>query len=239
MYADIAILDDNQEDAYRVRDLIFNIRGNWHVDQYSEGRKLIEAVENGASYDLLLLGICLREENGVDTAKKLRMLVPQVPVVFITSSREHAVEAYSMDALHYIVKPVCQEDVVEVFRRLNNAPEPRHILVIRVDRTLTVLYQDEIIRVESHGHNTVITCINDTSYSIWKPYREIDELLDDSFVRIKKGVTLNMRRISRMTARDCTSADGRIYLLRREDAAEIRERYRAFSEAAQKKRQRP
>ena len=231
MYADIAILDDNQEDSLLIQDMIFNIQGNWHVDQYTEGKKLIEAVESGKNYDLLLLDIYLKSENGIEVAKELQRMIPDTPVVFITISREHAVEAYSMEALHYIVKPIRQEDLVEVFRRLNHKPEPRHVLAIQIDRSLTILFQDEIIRVESHGHSTAISCINDTAYSIWKPYREIDGLLDDTFIRVKKGVTLNMRYISRMTNRDCTTRDGKTYLLRREQTKEIRERYFSFVEA--------
>ena len=231
MYADIAILDDSQEDIFQIQDLIFNTRGNWHVDQYTKGQKLLEAVESGRKYDLLLLDIYLKAECGIEIAKKLRSLIPKAPIVFITNSRDHAVEAYSMDALHYIVKPVRQEDMVEVFRRLNSKPEPRHILAIQIDRTLTVLYQDEIIRVESHGHSTAISCTNGTAYSIWKQYGEIDELLDNTFIRVKKGVTLNMRHISRMTNRDCTTRDGFSYLLSRERAREIRERYFSFVEA--------
>ncbi len=236
MYVDIAILDDDQEDAFQIQNMIFNTQGNWRVDQYTEGQKLIEAVEGGKRYDLLILDIYLESESGIDVAKKLRSIIPDTPVVFITISRDHAVEAYSMEALHYIVKPVRQQDVVEIFRRLNHKPEPRHILAIQIDRTLTILYQDEIIRVESHGHSTTISCINDTAYSIWKPYHEIDELLDDTFIRVKKGVTLNMRYISRMTNRDCTTRDGLSYLLSRDRAKDIRERYFSFIEAELKKK---
>ncbi|MBQ3935309.1 MAG: hypothetical protein II715_05760 [Clostridia bacterium] len=34
-----------------------------------------------------------------------------------------------------------------------NKTEPRHTLTVRIDRAVNVLYQDEIIRVEGHGHN--------------------------------------------------------------------------------------
>lgn len=236
MHADIAILDDNQEDIFQIQDMIFNMQGNWHIDQYLEGQKLIEAVKSGKNYDLLLLDIYLKSESGIEIAKELQRMIPDTPVVFITISQEHAVEAYSMDALHYIVKPIRQEDMVEVFRRLNHRSEPRHVLAIRIDRSLNVLFQDEIIRVESHGHSTIISCINDVAYSIWKTYREIDELLDDTFIRVKKGVTLNMRYISRMTNQNCTTRDGKTYLLRREQAKEIRERYFSFVEAELKKK---
>ena len=93
MYADIAILDDNQEDILQIQEMIFNIQGNWHVDQYTEGRTLIEAVENGKNYDLLLLDIYLKSESGIEIAKELQRIIPKTPVVFITISKEHAVEA--------------------------------------------------------------------------------------------------------------------------------------------------
>ena len=235
MYTNIAILDDDQDDICKIQDMIFNVQGNWHVDQYREGQTFLEAVENGKIYDLLLCDIYLEAENGVDIARKLQSMVQKTAIVFITSSQDHAVEAYSMEALHYIIKPIRQEDIIEVFRRLHHKTESRHILAIRVERTMNVLFQDEIIRVESHGHNTIITCINDTAYSIWKPYREMDALLDDTFIRIKKGVTLNMHYSAHMTNRDCTTRDGKTYLLRRDQAKEIRERYYVFLENELKK----
>ena len=209
----IAILDSDKDEIYKIQKLIFNIYGNYRVDQYQEGADLLAAAERGETYDLLLCDVYLAGENGIEIAKKMKTVSPKTPVAFITSSREHAVDAFSVDAVHYLVKPVSQENVVEVFERLKSKTEPRHTLTIRIDRVVNVLYQDEIIRVESHGHNTEITCANETVYSIRKAFREIDELLDDSFVRIKKGVTLNMNCILRMTCKDCTTRDGKTYLL--------------------------
>ena len=68
MYANIAILDDDQEDVFQIQDLIFNTQGNWHVDQYTEGQKLIEAVKNSKNYDLSLLDIYLKSESGIEIA---------------------------------------------------------------------------------------------------------------------------------------------------------------------------
>lgn len=226
----IAILDDEKDDIRRIQELICNIQGDYRVDQYLEGTALLGAVAGGESYDLLICDIYMKNESGIEVAKKLREINSQTPIVFITNSQEHAVEAFSLRALHYLVKPVCQEDINEVFRRMKDKRDMRHTLTIQIDRVFSVLFQDEIIRVESHGHSTIITCINDTVYSIRKPYREITALLDDTFLQIKRGVTLNMRHITRMTYRDCATRDGSSYLLRREQAKEIRERYLAFWE---------
>ena len=224
----IAICDDERDEVYHLQNMIFNIQGDYRVDCFQEGKDLLEAVQNGKVYDLLFCDIYMKEENGIDVARKLLELSPKTAVVFITTSREHAVDAYSVEALHYLVKPVRQEDIAEVFRRFGSRKESRRTLTIRIDRTVYVLYQDEIIRLESNDHNTVITCANASTYSIHKSFREINEMLDDSFLQIKKGVTVNMRYISRMTFRDCTTRDGFTFLLRRDQAKEIREKYFAF-----------
>ena len=224
----IAVLDDDRQEISKLNEMIFKISGNYRVDRFSEGKDLLKAVENGAVYDLLLCDVYMKGENGIEIAKQMKAVCPQTPVAFITSSREHAVDAFSIDAVHYLVKPVTQKDIVEVFRRLKNKTEKRHTLTVRIDRIVNVLYQDEIIRVEGHGHNTEIICSDNTVYSIRKPFREMNELLDETFIQIKKGVTLNMRYISRMTYKDCASRDGKIYLLRRDQAKEIRTKFYDF-----------
>lgn len=224
----IAICDDDRDEVYKIERMVFNVQGDYRVDCFQDGKTLLEAAQSGAAYDLLFCDIYLKEENGIEVTQKLLALSPKTAVVFFTTSREHALDAFSVEALHYLVKPVSQEDIIEVFRRFGNRAEPRHTLTIRMDRMVNVLYQDEIIRIESSGHNTVITCLNDTAYSIRKPFHEISEMMDDTFLQIKKGVTLNMRHISKMTFRDCATRDGFTFLLRRDQAKEIREKYFAF-----------
>lgn len=121
------------------------------------------------------------------------------------------------------------EDITEVFSRLGKKREARHTLTLRIERSVNVLYQDEIIRVEGQAHRTIITCPN-TAFSIWKPYGEISAMLDDSFLHIKKGVSVNMRFVDKMTAQKCVMKDGSTFLLRRDTAKENRERYYAFLE---------
>ena len=226
----IAILDDDREDSRKLRDMIFNVQGDYRVDQYHESQALLDAVRRGETYELVFLDIYLAGENGMETARLIRQIAPSTRIAFTTVSREHAVDAYSIDAVHYLVKPIRQEDITEVFRRLKNKAEQRKTLTIRIDRTVNVLFQDEIIRVESHGHSTIITCEGDITYFIRKPFYEINSLLDESFIQVKKGVTLNMHHIVRMTYRECTTKEGLSYLLRRDRAKEIRERYYAFIE---------
>ena len=226
----IAVCDDDKDEISKLQWALFDIQGNYRVDTYQSGSALIDAVKQGEKYDLLFCDIYMNNENGIDTATEMQKISPDTAIVFTTTSTEHAVQAFSIRALHYIVKPVRSEDIVEVFRRLAVKQEPRHTLTLRIDRAVNVLYQDEIIRVEGQDHKTVIVCKKDTVFSIWKPFHEVCGLLDDTFIQIKKGVSVNMSYISKMTARECILKDGSIFLLRRDMAKEIRQTYLDYVE---------
>lgn len=225
----IAVCDDEKIEIEKLRGLIFDMLDNYQVDTYQSGKALVDAMRQGAEYDLAFLDIYMNDENGLDVAREVQAIASETPIVFTTTSTEHAVEAFSIRALHYLVKPVQAEDITEVFSRLGKQREARHTLTLRIERSVTVLYQDEIIRVEGQSHRTVITCQN-TAFSIWKAYGEISAMLDDSFLHIKKGVSVNMRFIDKMTAQKCVMKDGSSFLLRRDTAKENRERYYAFLE---------
>lgn len=226
----IAVCDDDRDELSKIRWAMFDIGANHQVDTFQSGKALYESVKNGAKYDILFCDIYMKDEIGLDVAREMQKISPETAIAFTTTSTEHAVEAFSIRAVHYIVKPVKAEDIAEVFRRLGKKEEPRHSLTVRISRTINVLYQDEIIRVEGADHRTVITCVDKNEYSIWKPCREICEQLDDSFIQIKKGVMVNMRHVKQMTTRECIMKDGSEFLLRRDQAKELRERYYSFVE---------
>ena len=150
----IAICDDDRDEIAKIQHVIAEIQGNYQVDTYLAGKTMLEAAGQGEKYDIAFCDIYMKNENGMNTAKEMQTVSPDTAIVFITSSTEHAVEAFSMQALHYLVKPVSREDVVEVFRRLGIKREPRRTLTLRIDRNITTLFQDEIIRVEGQRHRT-------------------------------------------------------------------------------------
>ncbi len=87
---------------------------------FSTGQELLKAAEEAPAFDIVFLDSYLPMENGADIAAKLRKISPETGIVFIVNSSEHALDAYSLHALHYLVKPIRVEDVCEAFRRLES-----------------------------------------------------------------------------------------------------------------------
>lgn len=88
------------------------------IAAYTSGESLVKAVEEGACPALAVLDIYMEGMNGVETGCSLRRLHPDVFVAFLTASRDFAVDAFELDALHYMVKPVTTDMFCALLTRL-------------------------------------------------------------------------------------------------------------------------
>lgn len=117
----IAICDDEQRELEAIEAALtaaaVELSADIEIAAYSSGAALIEAVESGSQPALAVWDIYMGEENGMKTAGVLRGLIPGLPCAFLTTSRDFAVEAFSLDALHYIMKPVTVEKLKELLER--------------------------------------------------------------------------------------------------------------------------
>ena len=95
----IAVCDDDKNEISKLQWALLDIQGDYSVDTYQSGAKLIEAVNRGEKYDLLFCDIYMNGEIGTDVAKKIQEISPQTAIVFTTTSTEHAVQAFSIRAL--------------------------------------------------------------------------------------------------------------------------------------------
>lgn len=137
----IAICEDSKVDTDLLSQTLAaaanDLRIRARTDYYKNGEELILALKDGASYDLLLLDIFLEQVNGVDTARSARKYLPHVQIAFLTSSRDYALDAYDLDAIHYLMKPVDREKLgVDIY--LSDIAEPQRIPIsfIRVEEQL-------------------------------------------------------------------------------------------------------
>lgn len=74
-------------------------------------------LENKA--DLAFVDINLKGESGLDFARKLSAYHIDIEVAFITAFKEHALEAFDVDAFDYIVKPITQERLERTIAKIH------------------------------------------------------------------------------------------------------------------------
>lgn len=119
MFYRIAILDDDA-DALRRMEEMFSAYGaahpehDWETACFTHAEPFMESVcrtghEGEWAFDMLLMDIYLPDGNGMECARTLRRNGYDGMIIFQSSSAEHAVEAYAVDAVQYLIKPVSQE----------------------------------------------------------------------------------------------------------------------------------
>ncbi|MBI4741768.1 MAG: response regulator transcription factor [Betaproteobacteria bacterium] len=104
----VMIVDDEVPARARLRDLLADIAGELPttlVCEAANGLLALEALEN-RKVDLALLDIRMPTMDGIELAGHLSRLEPPPAVVFVTAYDGYAVQAFELNAIDYLVKPV-------------------------------------------------------------------------------------------------------------------------------------
>ncbi len=117
----IAVLDDDGRELHKTEEML-SCYGETHpqytlqITCFQEIKPFMDAVCGGAekeerAFDVLLMDVYLPDGNGMDSAKILREKGYKGVIIFKSSLPDDMVEAYSVNALCYLVKPVSQEEL--------------------------------------------------------------------------------------------------------------------------------
>ena len=95
------------------------------IKTFTSGEKLLKEKK----FDIVLLDLMLPGIHGLEVA---RQISDRSRVIFITSYREHAVEAFDVNAVNYLVKPVTEERLFQALDRAVNQTEKVDIQALTI-----------------------------------------------------------------------------------------------------------
>ena len=115
----IFIADDEAPARERLKELLEDIAGELPNDVVGEARHGLEAVERvpASGAQVLLLDIEMPGMGGLEVARHLAALEQPPRVVFVTAHDRHAVEAFELNALDYLLKPVRAERLAAALKK--------------------------------------------------------------------------------------------------------------------------
>jgi two-component system response regulator AlgR len=104
----VFIADDEAPARERLKELLQDIAAEVPTEVVGEARHGLEAIElvPGSAAQVLLLDIEMPGMRGLEVARHLAGLESGPAVVFVTAHDKHAVEAFELSALDYLLKPV-------------------------------------------------------------------------------------------------------------------------------------
>lgn len=149
--------------------------------------------------DVAVLDIAMPGLNGLELAQVLSRFRTPPPVVFVTAHDEHAVEAFELAAVDYVLKPVRAERLSEAIRRVTEAvrrpvASPEQIPVERAGVTRFILRED-VQYVEAQGDYARLHTAED-SHLLRTPLSALEEQwADHGFVRIHRSLLVSLAHV--------------------------------------------
>lgn len=140
--------------------------------------------------------------NGIDTAKELRSENHNVPIVFLTSSREFAVESYEVKALNYLLKPVDESrmfDVLENFRKEYQKKD--EYFTAKTQTGFSRIKIKDIEYLEAQNKTVIVHLINSTTIEIRELFSKCENLfsIENGFFKCHRSYIVNMEYVEQFT----------------------------------------
>lgn len=171
----------------------------------------IDAIEviNREEPDLLFLDISMPQLNGFELLSVLTYR--EADVIFTTAYDEYALEGFKHGAVHYLVKPIEAEDLVESVnrvrkKRMEQKPTPISLSQLGLKPKIPIsslngvelVEVEQIIRCESDGNYTTIV-LPQRKITVSKTLKEIERQLTDFpyFFRLHNSHLVNLNHISK------------------------------------------
>src|SRR5690625_2033575 len=79
------------------------------------------------SVDVVFLDINLSEINGIELGEQILEHKPELALVFVTAYDRYAVEAFELNALDYLVKPLRRDRLMETISRIKSKIGRAHV----------------------------------------------------------------------------------------------------------------
>jgi two-component system LytT family response regulator len=209
----VVVVDDEEPARALLREYLGRAGGVEIVGECRNGFEAVKAV-NDLHPDLLFLDIQMPKLNGFEV---LELLGRDVAVVFATAFDEHAIRAFEVNAVDYILKPVSPErvktaldrarerlaartpmPVAEITAAARPAGQPASRIVVRQGPKVHVITADKLDFVEAQDDYVSLRS-EGKSYLKQQTLADLESSLDPSrFVRIHRSYLLNLDRLARI-----------------------------------------
>jgi two-component system, LytTR family, response regulator len=220
----VMIADDERPARMFLKTILNDFADVEIVGEAENGAEAIEIIKD-TKPDLALLDLQMPEATGIDVVRLLRKT--QMPLVaFVTAYDEYAVQAFEVNAVDYLLKPIekvrLRETIQRAHERLeqtdfrhteakklkavaetyNEMSQPQFIerIPVKQREEIILVAVREIVSIVADGELLHITTLNNKRFTINYRLKDLEARLEPGkFVRLSRGALANLELISRIS----------------------------------------
>ena len=195
----ILIVDDEALGLSRLKRMLGTL-GYSDIIEAANAEEARDAVMH-SHFDLALLDINMPETSGLELGYELRYRQEDMAIIFQTAYSEHALEAFDIGAVGYLVKPFSIEQLRQTIERVRvpagTVEEPR--LMSKTGESYYLLRPEEIFYVKADLSEVILRSAKGFSYYTQKISDLEKRLSPYNFVRIHRSYLVNVDKIKEIT----------------------------------------
>lgn len=170
------------------------------VECYSDAKALVEGLRSGEKkFDMLFLDVDMPEMKGTDAAIAIREFDSDIVICFITSFENYAYQAFKVDAIGYLVKPVAYRDfkrmadkcTVQIQYARDTEEAGERYFCVKTERSETIITVQSIWYIEKK-RNKCVFHLADREITSYDTLAKVYERLNPSqFYYTHQGYIVN------------------------------------------------
>lgn len=197
----VLVVDDEKLARDRLSRMVEQVDGCVVAGQAANGLEAVQLTQSAAP-DIVLLDIRMPGMDGLEAARHIAELEAPPAVIFCTAYEEHAIEAFNVQAVGYLLKPVRREDLqrsLTTAKRTNKAQlaalsdedggGARTHISARTRRGIELVPVDDI-RYFQADQKYVTVRHSEGEILIDETLRELEEEFGERFIRIHRNALI-------------------------------------------------
>lgn len=196
------------------------------IDEFDSGELFLENF-SPETYDMIFIDQYMNGISGIDTAKKIRESDNLVALVFITTSRDHALDSYEVRASGYLVKPYKFKDFSRTMELVN-------MIKLRNARFISIggrkILLREILWCDRDEHYVQIHTDRQGILRLRLSFAELEQLLLPyvQFLSCYRGCMVNMDRAVKIHNLNFIMDTGEAVPFRKRDRGNIEKQFNSY-----------
>lgn len=231
----IAVCDDNHEELHRVASLLEDYQAEKTVSislRLFGSSVELASIAQQENFDLYLLDVLMPALNGMELAREIQTFNTAVPILFLTSSPEFAVESYTVHAVNYLLKPVSRESLFSALNDISaqQKADRKNYIIVKSNIGVRKILLSQLVYVEAQDRRVIYHLQNGGQVDCIARFSAIaGELLKNiEFIQPHRSYLVNMSYINIIGTMDMELQDHTVLPLAQRRVAEIKEYYLAY-----------
>ena len=203
----------------------------YEITTYTQSRNLLyDITDDGFFYDLILLDIEMPGISGMEIPQQIKVFLPNVRIIFVTSHTEYAIDAFELSIFRYVPKnnlEVKLTAAVTDAAKLIDLEAGQEYTIQTANRMEKIPYKD-IFYIQRDGKNASIVSGIGTS-KVRKSLQQVfDELNAPEFIFVDRGCIVNIVQIMKVSDGEAVLKNGERLPISRSHLQEVKQKINQF-----------